>query len=88
MPACLENADQPFDAAIDRQDITYTSRRGREIGEVVERIDERQGRSAIESSTVIQGGRDAHGCLVDVWDTEIDFPHDENQSAGWRRVER
>ena len=43
---------------------------------MVERIDERQRRRAIESSAVVQGGRDADRCLVDIGDAEIDFPHD------------
>lgn len=43
---------------------------------MVERIDERQCRGAIESSAVVQGCSDPHRCLVDIRDAEIDFPHD------------
>ena len=56
---------------------------------MIERIDERQRRRAIESSTVIQGRSDAHRCLVDIGDAEIDFPHDgvvPHNRGGWRRL--
>jgi len=43
---------------------------------VIERIDEREGGGAIEGSAIVQGGSDADRCLVDIWDAEIDFPHD------------
>jgi hypothetical protein len=43
---------------------------------MVERIDKRQRRRAIEGSAVIQGCSDANRCLVDIGDAEIDFPHD------------
>jgi hypothetical protein len=43
---------------------------------VVEGIDEWEGRGAVEGSAVIQGGRDADGCLVDIRNTEINFSHD------------
>lgn len=56
---------------------------------MIERIDERQRRRAIESSAVIQGGGDADRCLVDIGDAEIDFPHDgvvPHNRGEWRRV--
>jgi hypothetical protein len=40
-PACLEKADQPFDASIDSQDVPYPSGGGGEIGEMIQRIDKR-----------------------------------------------
>ena len=43
---------------------------------MVERIDERERRRAIEGSAVIQGCSDAHRSLVDIWDAEVNFPHD------------
>lgn len=75
-PPCFEKAYQPLDAAIDSQDVSYPGRGRCEVCEVIERIDEREGGRAIECSAIIQGSGDADGCLVDIWDTEIDFPHD------------
>jgi multidrug resistance efflux pump len=43
---------------------------------VIERIDQREGGCTIESSAIVQGGCDADRCLVDIWNTKIDFPHD------------
>ena len=43
---------------------------------MVERVDERERRCAIEGSAIVQGRRDADGCLVNIWDTKVDFPHD------------
>ena len=42
--ALLEDAYQAFDATIDGQDVAYAGRRGCEVGEVVERVDERERR--------------------------------------------
>jgi hypothetical protein len=75
-PPCLEEAYQSFDASIDSQDVPYTGGRGRQVSEMVERIDERERRRAIEGSAVIQGCSDANRSLVDIWDAEVDFPHD------------
>jgi hypothetical protein len=43
---------------------------------VVERIDKGKRGCTIERSSVIQGSGDAHRCLVDIGDAEIDFSHD------------
>ena len=43
---------------------------------MVERIDKWEGGCAVECSAIVQGGSDTDRCLVDIWDTEIDFPHD------------
>lgn len=43
---------------------------------MVEGVDQRQGRSAVEGASVIEGGGDADRGLVDVRDAEIDFSHD------------
>lgn len=72
----FQNAYQALDPSIDGQDISNTSRGCSEVGEVVQRVDERQCRGAIESSSVIQGSGDGHRCLVDIGYAEIDFPHD------------
>lgn len=42
---------------------------------MVERVDQRQGRCAVERTAVVEGRGDAHRRLVDVGDAEIDFPH-------------
>lgn len=42
---------------------------------MVEGIDQWERRCAIECSAIVQCSRDAHRCLVDIWDAEIDFPH-------------
>ena len=42
---------------------------------MVERIDEREGRGAIEGPAVVKGGRDADRRLVDVRNAEVDFSH-------------
>lgn len=44
---------------------------------MVERIDERKGRCAIESSSIVQSCGNSNRRLIDIWDAEIDFPHDE-----------
>ncbi len=72
-PPGLEQADQPLDAAIDRQDVSNSRRGCGEIGEVVEGIDQGERRRAIECSAVIQRRGDAHGCFVDVWNAKVDF---------------
>lgn len=79
-PALLEHAHESFDAAIDGEDITNASRRGGEIGEMIQRIDERQSRSAIEGPAVVEGGGDAHGGFVHIGDAEVDLPHGEKGS--------
>lgn len=71
----LEDADKAFDAAIDGEDVADPSRGGGEVGEVVERVDEREGRRAVESATVVEGGGDADRRLVDVGDAKVDLPH-------------
>jgi hypothetical protein len=87
-PPLLQNAHQSLDPAIDRQDIPYAGGGGCEIGEVVEGVDEWEGRGAIEGSAVIQGGGDADRGLVDIRDAEIDFSHDDNGAARLRRGRR
>jgi hypothetical protein len=87
-PPLLQNAHQPLDAAIDRQDIPYAGGGGCEVSEVVQGVDEREGGGAVEGSAVIQGGGDADRGLVDIGDAEIDFSHDENRAARLRRVRR
>ena len=75
-PPRLEKAYQSFDTSIDGEDVSYPGGGGGQVSEMVERIDERQGRCAIEGPAVIQGRCDADGRLVDIGDAEIDFPHD------------
>lgn len=77
IPALLENADQPLDPAIDSQNVADPTRRSGEIGEMVKRIDEREGRSAVEGAAVIQGRGDAHACLIGTGYAEVGFPHDD-----------
>lgn len=71
----LQDADQPFDAAIDGQDVADASRRCCEVSEMVERVDQGQGRRAIEGASVVKGGGNAHRRLVDIGYAEVDFPH-------------
>lgn len=73
--ALLKNADQTLDAAIDCEDVADTSRGCGQVSEMIERVDERQSRGAVKSPTVVKGCCDAHRRLVDVGDTEVDFPH-------------
>lgn len=61
---------------------------------MVEGVDERQSRSTIEGSSIIQSSSDAHRRLVDVGDTKVDFPHickigdrTREGKGGWR-IER
>lgn len=42
---------------------------------MVERINERKGRGAIQSSAVIESCSDMDRRLVDIWDAEIDLSH-------------
>jgi len=87
-PPRLEQAYQSFDASIDCEDVPYPGGGGGQVSEMVERIDERQGRRAIEGSAVIQGCCDTDRGLVDIGDAEIDFPHDGvvPHNRGERRV--
>lgn len=76
--ALLEDADETFDATIDSENITDAGRRSREIGEMIQGVDQGEGRSAVESAAVVQGGSDIDSGLVDIGDAEVDFPHDED----------
>lgn len=51
---------------------------------MVEGIDERQSRRAIERSPIVQCCGDANRCLVDIWDAKIDFSHVEMVTAQLR----
>lgn len=42
---------------------------------MVEGVDQGEGRCTIKRPAVIQGSCDAHRCLVDIRDTEVDFSH-------------
>lgn len=75
-PALFEDAYQALDAAVDGEDVTDAGRGGGQVGEMVEGVDEREGRGAVERSSVVEGGGDADRRLVDVGDAEVDFPHD------------
>lgn len=72
----FKDADKTLDATIDSEDIADTCRRRSEVGEMVERVDEGESRSAVEGTAVVQGGGDAHGRLVNIGDAKVDFPHD------------
>lgn len=87
-PPGLEQTYQPLNTAIYRQNVPYPSRGGCEVSQVVQGVDEGEGRGAIERSAVIKGGGDAHGCLVDIGDAEVDFSHVEvvPQFAVWEAV--
>ncbi len=87
-PALLQDAYQPLDASIDGEDVSDASRRGGEIGQMIKRVNQRQGRGAIESTSIIQGGRDSHRRLVDVGDAEVDFPHLVPSGEETRRAPR
>jgi hypothetical protein len=74
-PPFFEDAYQPLDAAIDGENVPYP-RRGRcEVCQVVERVDERERRGAVEGAAVVEGGGDANRCLVGVRDAKVDFTH-------------
>lgn len=81
--AGLEQADQALDAAIDREDISDACRRGGEVGQMVQGVDQGQGRCAIQGSAVVEGRGDAHRGLVDIGDAEVDFSHDGRAAEGW-----
>jgi hypothetical protein len=49
----LQNADEALDASIDGEDVPDASRGCGEIGEMVEGVDEGEGRGAVESTAVI-----------------------------------
>lgn len=74
-PALLEDADESLDSSIDGQNVSDAGGRGCEVGEMIKRVNQGQGRRAVEGPAVIQGGGDAHRRLVDVGDAEVDFPH-------------
>ena len=44
---------------------------------MIQRIDEGEGGCAIECSAVVKGSSDAHRCLIDIGNAEIDFSHVE-----------
>jgi len=84
--ALFQYADQAFDTAIDGEDVAYAGGGGGEVGEIVERVYERQRGGAVESATVVEGRGDADGCLVRIWYAEIVLPHDccsGGDSRGW-----
>ena len=74
-PALLEDAYQALNAAIDGQNVPDAGRRCGQIGEMIERVDEREGRCAVERTAVVEGGGDADRGLVGVGDAEVDFAH-------------
>lgn len=45
---------------------------------MVERIYQRKCRGTIERSSVIERSGDAHRCLIDIGNAEIDFSHDDS----------
>ena len=51
---------------------------------MVERVDERQGRGAVEGAAVVEGGGDADRGLVGVGDAEVDLTHGGRGPRGWR----
>jgi hypothetical protein len=73
--ALFENAYEALDAAIDGQNVAYACRRRGEVGEVVERVDEREGRCAVEGAAVVEGRGDADRGLVGVGDAEVYLAH-------------
>ena len=73
--ALLEDAYQALDAAIDGEDVAYACGGCGEVGEVVERVDEREGGGAVEGAAVVEGGGDAHRGLVGVRDAEVYLAH-------------
>lgn len=72
----LQYTHQSFYPSIDSQNISDAGRRGSQIGKMVERVDQGKRRGAVKRTAVIQGSGDPHRCLVDIRNTEIDFPHD------------
>lgn len=82
-PALLEDADESFDAAIDGEDIADSSGRGGEIRQMVQGVDQRQGRSAVEGPAVVKGGGDIDGRFVHIGDAEVDLSHDGFFSLVW-----
>ena len=78
-PALFEDAYQALDTAIDGENVPYAGGGGCEVGEVVERVDERERRCAVEGTAVVERRGDAHRRLVDVWDAKVDFPHLESR---------
>ncbi|KAI6755313.1 hypothetical protein HG531_004419 [Fusarium graminearum] len=51
--ALFQNADKSLDTSIDGKNVADASRRCGEIGEMVERVDEGEGRGAIERTAII-----------------------------------
>jgi hypothetical protein len=74
-PALLEYAYQALNTTIDSQNVPDAGRGCGQIGEMVERVDEREGRCAVESTAVVESGGDADRGLVGVGDAEVDFAH-------------
>lgn len=46
---------------------------------MIQGVDQWQGRCAIEGASIVEGRRNAHTGLVDVWDAKVDFSHDEDE---------
>lgn len=78
--ALLQDTHQPLNAPIDCQDVANPRRRGGEIREMVERVDQGQGRSAVQGTPIVEGSGDAHRCLIDIRDAEVDFSHLDNHT--------
>lgn len=71
----LENAYQPFHAAVDGENIPDSSRGGCQVGQMIQGVNQGQRRGTIEGAAVVQSGSNAHRRLVDIGDAEIDFSH-------------
>lgn len=48
---------------------------------MVEGVDEREGRGAVQGPTIVERGGDVDGRLVHIGDAEIHFPHDDERKA-------
>lgn len=80
-PSLLEYAYQSLDTAIDGQDISYSCTGGCEVGEVVQGVDERQSRCAVQRPAVIKGRSNSNASFVGIWDAKVVLPHDRGVVA-------
>lgn len=81
-PPLLENTHEALNAAIDGQDVADPRGGGGQVSEVVEAVDERERRGAVEGAAVVERSGDADRRLIDVGNAEVNFSHGDGDRAG------
>ena len=73
--ASLQDADQLLDPSIDGENFADAGGRDCKVGEVIQGVDKREGRRAVQGAPIVEGGCDIDGRLVDIRNAKINFSH-------------